>query len=256
MKYPVTEVMRKFLSGEMSVGEYRDTLETWNCTRLWDELSLREKKLLAPYFRFYLDMYGGETLPKFSRWEPFMRDMRGESNVDLATLKEATAKFLEAWTKTHTPRAVIEAIVGSQVVHVTNVPNVVLLKGTFLKRFDDPKRIALISHLGRLYSKTYLYLDSLDEDVFKETTGHWQLLSAGLYLIPNDQDVPLLYQQLYRGNWLLLFRNQVVGKDFRIPEGYGNPDVMQQVLRGADEQLAIASGPDDSEWNVGWSRPR
>lgn len=47
MKHPVTEVMRKVLSGEMSVGECRDTLEIWNRTRLWDELSLREKKLLA-----------------------------------------------------------------------------------------------------------------------------------------------------------------------------------------------------------------
>lgn len=254
MKYPVTEVMRKFISGEMSVGEYRDTLETWNRTRLWDELSLREEKLLATYFRFYLDMYGGETLPTFSWWERCKRDMKGESNVDLAALKEATAKFLEAWTMTRTSRTVIDEIVGSQVVRVTNVPNVVLLKGTFLKRFGEPKRIALISHLGRLYSKTYLYLDSLDEDVFKETAGHWQLISAGLFLIPNDQDVPLLYQQLYRGNWLLLFRNQVIGEDFRLPEGFGNPDVMQQLLLGTDEQFSIASGPDDSEWTVGWSQ--
>lgn len=155
---------------------------------------------------------------------------------------------------TRNPRTVIDQIVGSQVVHATNVPNVVLLKGTFLKRFDEPKRIALISHLGRLYSKTYLYLNSLDEDVFKETTGHWQLISAGLFLIPNDQDVPLLYQQLYRGNWLLLFRNQVIGEDFRLPEGFGNPDVMQQLLLGTDEQFSIASGPDDSEWTVGWSQ--
>lgn len=151
-------------------------------------------------------------------------------------------------------RTSIDQIVESQFVHASNVPNVVLLRGTFLKRFDDPKRIALILHLGRLYSKTYLYLDPLDEEVFKETTGHWQLVNTGLYLIPNDQDVRLLYQQLYRGNWLLLFRNQVIGEDFRIPEGYGNPDVMQQLLLGTDEQFSIASGPDDSEWTVGWSQ--
>ncbi len=253
MKYPVTEVMRKFLSGEMSVGEYRDTLETWNRTGLWDELSAPEKKLLAAYFRFYLDMYGGETLPRFSWWERCKRDMKGESNVDLATLREGTTKFLEAWTKTRTPRTVIDEIVGLQVVHVTKLPNVVLLSGTFLKRFNDQKKVALISHLGRLYSKTFLHLDPLDEDVFKETTRHWELMSTHLYLIPNEQDLSLLCQGLHRGNWLLLFRNQVIGADFRIPEGYGNPDVMQQLLRESDEQFVIASGPDDTEWTVGWS---
>ncbi len=245
--------MRKFLSGEMSVGEYRDTLETWNRTGLWDELSAPEKKLLATYFRFYLDMYGGETLPKFSWWERCKRDMKGESNVDLATLREGTTKFLEAWTKIRTPRTVIGEIVGSQVVLDTNMPNVVLLRGTLLKRFDEPERIALISQLVRLYSKTYLYLDSLDKDVFKEAAVHWEQISTHLYLIPNEQDLPLLYKELYRGNWLLLFRNQVVGENFRVPEGYGKPQVMQQLLPGPDEQFAIASGPDDLEWTVGWT---
>jgi len=154
---------------------------------------------------------------------------------------------------TPTPRAVIEEIVGSQVVHPTNVPNVVLLSGTFLKRFNDQKKIALIFHLGRLYSKTFLHLDLLDEDVFKETTRHWELMSTHLYLIPDEQDLSLLCQDLYRGNWLLLFRNQVIDADFRIPEGYGSPDVMQQLLRETDEQFAIASGPDDLEWTVGWT---
>lgn len=152
------------------------------------------------------------------------------------------------------PRTFIDEIVGSQVVHQTNVPNVVLLRGTFLKRFDDRSRIALISHLGRMYSKTYLHLDPLDEDILNETIECWELKSKHLYLIPNEQDLALLYQELYRGNWLLLFRNQVIGEDFRIPEGYGNPDVMQQLFLGTDVQLAIASGPDDSEWTVGWSR--
>lgn len=154
---------------------------------------------------------------------------------------------------TRTPRAVIEEIVGSQVVHPTNVPNVVLLSGTLLKRFNDQKKIALISHLGRLYSKTYLYLDSLDEDVLKEAAVHWKQISTYLYLIPNEQDLPLLYKELYRGNWLLLFRNQVVGENFRVSEGYGKPQVMQQLLAGPDEQFAIASGPDDLEWTVGWT---
>jgi hypothetical protein len=56
---------------------------------------IRRKETDRNILSLLLDMYGGETLPKFSWWERFMRDMRGESNVDLAMLKEATAKFLK-----------------------------------------------------------------------------------------------------------------------------------------------------------------
>lgn len=155
---------------------------------------------------------------------------------------------------TGNPRTFIDEIVGSQVVHATTAPNVVLLRGTFLKPFDDQIRIALISHLGRMYSKTYLHLDPMDEDTLNETIRDWELIRTHLYLIPSEQDLPLLYQELYRGNWLLIFRNKVIGEDFRVHEGYGNPDVMRQLILGSDTQFAIASGPDDSEWIVGWSQ--
>ncbi len=56
------------------------------------------KRNCSQHFRFYLDMYSDETLPTFSWWERCKCDMQGESNVDLAALKEATAKLLEAWT--------------------------------------------------------------------------------------------------------------------------------------------------------------
>src|SRR5262249_39369278 len=148
---------------------------------------------------------------------------------------------------TSNPRTFIDQIVGPRIVHATKSSNIVhLTGGAVLSRFDEQMKIALMSHLRGLYSKTYLHLDPMDEDILNETAGHWELAGPHLYFIPTELDLSLLHQELYRGNWLLLFRNQAISGDFRIPDGYGNPAIMQQLLLGTDEQFAIASGPDDS----------
>ena len=81
MKFPVIGLLRKFLSNEISVNEFCGTLGEWNNLGLWEELTKVERKLLSKYFWNYLDMYAGETLPKFNAWERFRRYMRGEGTL-------------------------------------------------------------------------------------------------------------------------------------------------------------------------------
>jgi hypothetical protein len=96
MKYPVLDMLRKFLCNEIAVEEFRTVFGEWNRTGLWEGLTKAERKLLDSYFWNYFDMYGGESLPKFGWWERFKRNMRGEANVDLPLLKQGTAELLTA----------------------------------------------------------------------------------------------------------------------------------------------------------------
>ena len=96
MKLPVAELLRNFLSNEIGVSEFRATLGEWNSTELWDDLTATEAKLMVNYFSNYFDMYAGDTLPKFSWWERFKRDMRGEGNIDLQSLRKGSADLLRA----------------------------------------------------------------------------------------------------------------------------------------------------------------
>lgn len=99
MKYPLLDILRKFLANEIDPMEFRDTVEQWNQTGLWDGLSKEEYKLLSNFFYKYFDMYAGESLPQFSWWERFKRDMRGEGNIDLKGLRKGSADLLVALEK-------------------------------------------------------------------------------------------------------------------------------------------------------------
>ncbi len=96
MKFPVMDLLRKFLGNEISVNEFRGTLGEWNNLGLWEELTKVERKLLSKYFWNYFDMYAGETLPKLNCWERFRRHMRGEGNIDLQALRKGSADLLKA----------------------------------------------------------------------------------------------------------------------------------------------------------------
>ena len=96
MTFPVRRLLRKFLGNEISVNEFCGTLGEWNNLGLWEELTKVERKLLSKYFWNYLDMYAGETLPKFNAWERFRRYMRGEGNIDLQALRKGSAELLTA----------------------------------------------------------------------------------------------------------------------------------------------------------------
>ncbi len=96
MKYPLSDLLNKFVTNEINVMEFRDTLEEWNRTDLWEGLSKKERKLLSGFSYCYFDMYAAERLPKFNWWERFKRDMRGEGNIDLEGLKRGSAELLRA----------------------------------------------------------------------------------------------------------------------------------------------------------------
>ncbi len=99
MKYPLLDILRKFVANEIDPIEFRDTVEQWNQTGLWDGLSKKEYKLLSDFFYKYFDMYAGESLPQFNWWERFKRDMRGEGNIDLKGLRKGSADLLTALEK-------------------------------------------------------------------------------------------------------------------------------------------------------------
>ena len=96
MQYPLKELLQKFSSSEIDVTEFQRTLGEWNRFGLWEGLTKQESKLLSKFFYQYFDKYAGETLPKYTRWERFKRNMYQEPNVDLPLLKQGTAELLTA----------------------------------------------------------------------------------------------------------------------------------------------------------------
>ncbi|OGW26081.1 MAG: hypothetical protein A2X59_10865 [Nitrospirae bacterium GWC2_42_7] len=100
MENNILKIMNEFIDGNVEVNSFLNTLEEWNRSGgLWKNLSKREYQLLSNYMRFYADMYYGEVLPKFSFWKKIKRQMNGEPDVDLATLKKGTAELIKALNK-------------------------------------------------------------------------------------------------------------------------------------------------------------
>ncbi|HET6675824.1 MAG TPA: hypothetical protein VFG71_10810 [Nitrospiraceae bacterium] len=94
MKYPLVELLRKFIADEIHVAEFRNTLVGWTQSGLWESLSKTEHMLLEDYFVTYFDMYAGETVPRFTWWERVQKHMYGEPTIDLQALKKGSADLL------------------------------------------------------------------------------------------------------------------------------------------------------------------
>lgn len=99
MKNEYLVTIRDFIEGKIDVSIYLSTLEEWNRSGFWQELSKAEHKLMSDYFRVYVDMYYGETIPKFSFREKIKRKMEGLPEIDLKTLKKGTIDLLDALRK-------------------------------------------------------------------------------------------------------------------------------------------------------------
>ena len=95
MKQKYIETLQAFLDEKIDVSSYLKTLEDWNQSNFWQELSKAEYKLMSEYFRVYIDMYYGETIPKFNFWTRLKRNMKGLPDVDLQELKKGTSILLK-----------------------------------------------------------------------------------------------------------------------------------------------------------------